>query len=507
MHHRVALPRRRHDLGQLLPGGQHETGVPERQFQHQRPEGLVEVAHLVGRRQPGLARQPDRAQSADRAERVPLVHLGVGERVQGHRRVAGAARPAAQRHLLGHRAGREEGGGLLAEQPGGPLLQGLDDPVAVDVRTARPGRTTPAPRRAAPAAARSSPGTRGAPGPVRRPGARPGAATAAPCPRPAPRRDRRPVARLFGRIAHARDHAVRGFGRSRRISRLAPSCAAGVRAPTACGQPDAPRTDRVNMTRNRPVHRPVPRADWNGRPPSSEYIPTARPQGPSRPAHRRRRRRRPGRPRAGRLPATRRAPSGGRLRGLRRLRAPSRRTAPRRAAGRTPAEVLARADLVLLTVPDDALPGLVEGLAETGAVRPGQLLVHTSGRYGTKVLDPALRAGALPLALHPAMTFTGTPVDVQRLAGCSFGVTAPRRAAAGRRGARHRDGRRARVDRRGDPPALPRGPRPRREPPGHPGRPVHGAAARRPASTPPTGCSARCSAPPWTTRCAPATRR
>lgn len=90
-----------------------------------------------------------------------------------------------------------------------------------------------------------------------------------------------------------------------------------------------------------------------------------------------------------------------------------------------PAEVLQRSELVLLTVPDDALPELVSGLADTGAVRPGQLLVHTSGRYGARVLDPALRAGALPLALHPAMTFTGTPVDVQRLAGCSFGVTAP----------------------------------------------------------------------------------
>ncbi|MBO8192340.1 DUF2520 domain-containing protein [Streptomyces oryzae] len=90
-----------------------------------------------------------------------------------------------------------------------------------------------------------------------------------------------------------------------------------------------------------------------------------------------------------------------------------------------PAEVLARSELVLLTVPDDALPGLVSGLAQTGAVRPGQLLAHTSGRFGTSVLEPALRAGALPIALHPVMTFTGTSVDVQRLAGCAFGVTAP----------------------------------------------------------------------------------
>lgn len=88
-------------------------------------------------------------------------------------------------------------------------------------------------------------------------------------------------------------------------------------------------------------------------------------------------------------------------------------------------EVLARADLVLLTVPDDALTDLVSGLAATGAVRAGTLLAHTSGAYGLDVLTPAVRQGALPLALHPVLPFAGTLVDLERLVGASFGVTAP----------------------------------------------------------------------------------
>jgi predicted short-subunit dehydrogenase-like oxidoreductase (DUF2520 family) len=90
-----------------------------------------------------------------------------------------------------------------------------------------------------------------------------------------------------------------------------------------------------------------------------------------------------------------------------------------------PAGVIDAADLVLLTVPDGALPGLVEGLAVTGAPYAGRLVVHASGAHGIRVLDPATRAGALPLALHPVMTFTGRDDDVDRIKGVSFGVTAP----------------------------------------------------------------------------------
>lgn len=88
-------------------------------------------------------------------------------------------------------------------------------------------------------------------------------------------------------------------------------------------------------------------------------------------------------------------------------------------------DVVARADLVLLAVPDDALAPLVAGLAEVGAWQAGQIVVHTSGRYGTDVLEPARRSGAIPLAIHPAMTFTGTSLDLARLVGCTFAVTGP----------------------------------------------------------------------------------
>ncbi|HTA09985.1 MAG TPA: DUF2520 domain-containing protein [Streptosporangiaceae bacterium] len=89
-----------------------------------------------------------------------------------------------------------------------------------------------------------------------------------------------------------------------------------------------------------------------------------------------------------------------------------------------PADVVV-ADLVLLTVPDDVLGGLVRGLAATGAPLAGRMLAHASGLHGLAVLEPAVAEGALPMALHPVMTFTGRPDDADRLAGISFGVTAP----------------------------------------------------------------------------------
>ena len=87
-----------------------------------------------------------------------------------------------------------------------------------------------------------------------------------------------------------------------------------------------------------------------------------------------------------------------------------------------PVEVAAAADILVLAVPDDDLIAVAEELAASGAVRPGQYVLHTSGRHGLDALAALTRLGARPIAFHPAMTFTGTPVDLERTP--VFGLTA-----------------------------------------------------------------------------------
>lgn len=87
-------------------------------------------------------------------------------------------------------------------------------------------------------------------------------------------------------------------------------------------------------------------------------------------------------------------------------------------------EVAAGAELLLLAVPDTELAGLVSGLAAAGAVRPGTIVAHTSGANGIGVLAPLAGRDCVLLAVHPAMTFTGSDQDIVRLGGACFGITA-----------------------------------------------------------------------------------
>ena len=88
-------------------------------------------------------------------------------------------------------------------------------------------------------------------------------------------------------------------------------------------------------------------------------------------------------------------------------------------------DVIRRSELVVVAVPHDELPGLVAGVAALSGWQPGQLVVHPDPAYGVDVLAEATAAGAIPLAVHPAVTFSGTSLDLRQLAGGYAAVTAP----------------------------------------------------------------------------------
>jgi predicted short-subunit dehydrogenase-like oxidoreductase (DUF2520 family) len=80
-----------------------------------------------------------------------------------------------------------------------------------------------------------------------------------------------------------------------------------------------------------------------------------------------------------------------------------------------------RADLVFLTVPDDAIAPLAARLPW----RAGQRVVHCSGATEVSVLDPAVRAGALTGGFHPLQIFSDPARAAALLAGSTVAIEGP----------------------------------------------------------------------------------
>jgi predicted short-subunit dehydrogenase-like oxidoreductase (DUF2520 family) len=88
-------------------------------------------------------------------------------------------------------------------------------------------------------------------------------------------------------------------------------------------------------------------------------------------------------------------------------------------------EIIEAADLVLLAIPAGEIEPAVTGWAELGLWRAGQMVMHTAAEHGVAVLAPAANRGVIPLAIHPAMRFTGTSLDLMQIRDAHFAITAP----------------------------------------------------------------------------------
>jgi predicted short-subunit dehydrogenase-like oxidoreductase (DUF2520 family) len=88
-------------------------------------------------------------------------------------------------------------------------------------------------------------------------------------------------------------------------------------------------------------------------------------------------------------------------------------------------ETLATSDLVLLAISSGDITNTISNLASSNSWRPGQLVVHFAAEYGHEILQDAMSQGAISLAIHPAMHFTGTSLDLRRMKESYFAVSAP----------------------------------------------------------------------------------
>lgn len=83
-----------------------------------------------------------------------------------------------------------------------------------------------------------------------------------------------------------------------------------------------------------------------------------------------------------------------------------------------PEPILDEVELIILTVPDDAIGALAAALRLYG----GQAMVHTSGALGAEVLAPAMAAGTQIGAFHPLVAFADTELAVQALHGATVAI-------------------------------------------------------------------------------------
>lgn len=86
------------------------------------------------------------------------------------------------------------------------------------------------------------------------------------------------------------------------------------------------------------------------------------------------------------------------------------------------AEVSRRSDCLLITTPDDAIPEVVARLAQEGAFREGELVVHMSGALTSEALRPAALQGAIPLSIHPIQSFADVEKAMELLPGSYFSI-------------------------------------------------------------------------------------
>jgi predicted short-subunit dehydrogenase-like oxidoreductase (DUF2520 family) len=102
--------------------------------------------------------------------------------------------------------------------------------------------------------------------------------------------------------------------------------------------------------------------------------------------------------------------------------------APLRLFPGTRADAVARAGLVILAVPDDAIASVAADLAGEHSVRADHTVLHLSGLLGRDALSLLLETGAALGSFHPLQTIADPVAAPERLLGAYAGLEGDQRA-------------------------------------------------------------------------------
>jgi len=88
------------------------------------------------------------------------------------------------------------------------------------------------------------------------------------------------------------------------------------------------------------------------------------------------------------------------------------------------------ADLLLLAVPDREIGNVAGALAQSGSVRRGAIVAHTSGALSSDVLGPLSTCGARIASMHPLQSFADVELAVRILRRSAFVIEGGSEAVA-----------------------------------------------------------------------------
>jgi predicted short-subunit dehydrogenase-like oxidoreductase (DUF2520 family) len=86
-------------------------------------------------------------------------------------------------------------------------------------------------------------------------------------------------------------------------------------------------------------------------------------------------------------------------------------------------EILSKSDVVVISVRDARIPEMARRLVEEKRVRPGQVVLHTSGNRPAAEMLEAVKPHVRGVGtLHPLIAVTDSPGSLENLRGASFGI-------------------------------------------------------------------------------------